>query len=185
MFCDVVHYVTFMFWKLYVSELLRCVQLRFVTLRHVTSTLCCLTLCSNILQGPELHQDVSGQQEPLLLLDVYTTGAAPGHVWTSGSFAAPGRLYTTGSWAAPRRVWTTGACPGLDWFCLHYIVHLDVCIVQRPMLQLNVSIPQGLELHLVVSRLHEPVLLLDMSTVHYRGLWCTWTCLQHRGLSFI
>ncbi len=25
-----------------------CVQLRFVTLRHVTSTLCCFTLCSNI-----------------------------------------------------------------------------------------------------------------------------------------
>jgi hypothetical protein len=31
-----------MFWKLYVLELLSCVQLRFLTLRHVTFTLCCL-----------------------------------------------------------------------------------------------------------------------------------------------
>jgi hypothetical protein len=37
-----------MFWKLYVLELLHCVQLGFVTLRHVTFTLCCFTLCSNI-----------------------------------------------------------------------------------------------------------------------------------------
>ncbi len=43
-----VHYVTFMFSKLYALELLRCVQQRFVTLRHVTFTLCCFTLCSNI-----------------------------------------------------------------------------------------------------------------------------------------
>ncbi len=48
MFCDAVRYVTFMFWKLNVLELLRCVQLYFVTLRHVTFTLCCFTLCSNI-----------------------------------------------------------------------------------------------------------------------------------------
>ena len=41
----------FTFWKLYVLELLRCVQLRFVTLGHVTSTLCCFTLCINILAG--------------------------------------------------------------------------------------------------------------------------------------
>ncbi len=34
-FCDAVRYVMFMFSKLYVLELLRCVQLRFVTLRHV------------------------------------------------------------------------------------------------------------------------------------------------------
>jgi hypothetical protein len=40
---------TFMFWKLYVLELLHCVQLRFVTLRHGTFRLCCFTLCSNIV----------------------------------------------------------------------------------------------------------------------------------------
>ncbi len=39
--CDAARYVTFMFWKLYVLELLRCVRLRVVvTLRHVTCTLC-------------------------------------------------------------------------------------------------------------------------------------------------
>ncbi len=39
---DAVNYVTFIFWKLYVLELLRCVRagLRVVTLRHVTCTLC-------------------------------------------------------------------------------------------------------------------------------------------------
>ncbi len=31
-------------------ELLRCVQLLFVTLHHVAFMLCCFTLCSNILQ---------------------------------------------------------------------------------------------------------------------------------------
>ncbi len=41
----------FMFWKIYVLELLSCVQLRFVTFRHVTFTLCCFTLCSNIYFG--------------------------------------------------------------------------------------------------------------------------------------
>ncbi len=40
--------LAFMFWKLYVLELLRCVQLCFVTLRHVRFTLCCFTICSNI-----------------------------------------------------------------------------------------------------------------------------------------
>jgi hypothetical protein len=38
----------FMFRKLYILELLRCVQLRFLTLHDVTSTLCCFTLCSII-----------------------------------------------------------------------------------------------------------------------------------------
>ncbi len=47
MICDAVHYVTFLVWKLYILELFRCVQLRFVTLHHVTFTLRCFTLCSN------------------------------------------------------------------------------------------------------------------------------------------
>jgi hypothetical protein len=49
-FCDAVRYVMFTFWKIYVLELLRCVHLCFVTLRHVTFMLCWFTLCSNI--GP-------------------------------------------------------------------------------------------------------------------------------------
>jgi hypothetical protein len=36
-----------MFWNLHVLELLRCVQLRFVTLRHVTFTLSCFKLPLN------------------------------------------------------------------------------------------------------------------------------------------
>jgi hypothetical protein len=39
---------TLHFAMVYVLGLLRCVQLRFVTLHHVTFTLCCFTLYSNI-----------------------------------------------------------------------------------------------------------------------------------------
>ncbi len=49
--CDAVHYVTFTFWKLYVLELLHCVQLRFVTLRHVTFTLCCFRYVATSMLG--------------------------------------------------------------------------------------------------------------------------------------
>jgi hypothetical protein len=40
--CDAVRYVMFMFENF--LELLRCVQLRFVTLRHVTFMLCYFTM---------------------------------------------------------------------------------------------------------------------------------------------
>jgi hypothetical protein len=46
-FCDAKRYVTLTFWKLYVLDILRCVQLHFVTLRYVTVTLCGSMLCSN------------------------------------------------------------------------------------------------------------------------------------------
>ncbi len=48
MFGDAIWSVTFTFWKFYVWCSIRCVQLRTVTLRHVTLTLGCATLCSNI-----------------------------------------------------------------------------------------------------------------------------------------
>ncbi len=54
-FCNSIRFVTLystchlLFKKLYILELLRCVEPRFVTLRHVTFTLCCFTLCSNIV----------------------------------------------------------------------------------------------------------------------------------------
>ncbi len=71
MFCDAVRYVTFMFWKLYILELLRCVQLRFVTLRHVT-----FTLCSNIVSGNVKYQRRKGlttfQQASRVLLEHQT-----------------------------------------------------------------------------------------------------------------
>ncbi len=46
---------------MYVLELLRCVQLRFVTLRHVTFKICCFTLWSNIpsLTSPWASQSAS------------------------------------------------------------------------------------------------------------------------------
>jgi hypothetical protein len=47
-FCDPKYIVTFTCWKFYVLELLRCVQLPLVTLRHVMFTYYDATLCSNI-----------------------------------------------------------------------------------------------------------------------------------------
>ncbi len=57
-FCDALLYVTFTFWKLYVLELLHCAQLRFVKLCHVTFTLCCFTLCSNIVSFPPCYSQL-------------------------------------------------------------------------------------------------------------------------------
>ncbi len=51
----------FTFWKLYVLELLRCVQLHFVTLRHVTFTLFCFMLCSNIGNGGSCSYEVDDE----------------------------------------------------------------------------------------------------------------------------
>ncbi len=63
MFCDGVRYVMFTFWKLYVLELLRCVQLRFVTSRLVTFMLCCFTLCSNILANPMVLVNLRSEKD--------------------------------------------------------------------------------------------------------------------------
>jgi hypothetical protein len=63
---------TFMFWKLYDLELLSCVQLRFVTLCHMMFTLCCFTLCSNIVSSFEhctvVYNDMFNEIFFLLLL---------------------------------------------------------------------------------------------------------------------
>jgi hypothetical protein len=53
-FFNGIRFVTlYVMWHLHFEnftflELLRCVHLRFLTLRHVMFTLCCFTLCSNI-----------------------------------------------------------------------------------------------------------------------------------------
>ncbi len=78
-------------------------------------------------------------------------GAAPGRVYTTGSSAAPGIAWTTRAYAAPGRVYTTrvlsSTCP-----CLHYTCTL-----------MDVSTPQGPQLHLNLPGQEEPLLLLDMS----------------------
>ncbi len=94
--------------------------------------------------------DLFGQQEPVLLLKVFTALAAP--AWTA---------WTTGTFAAPECMCPQGPELRLDF--LHYTV---ACA------------------NLVVSRIHKSVLLLNVSTVNYRGIWCTWTCLYYRGLIF-
>jgi hypothetical protein len=59
----------------------------------------------------------------------------------------------------------------------HVPVHK--CAVPRGVYELHpdVSTLQGPELHLDMSALKRSVLLLEVSTVHYRGLSCIWTCL--------
>ncbi len=49
MFCNGIRFVTlYIMWRLCFENFTFCVQLLFVTLRHVTFTLCCFLLCSNI-----------------------------------------------------------------------------------------------------------------------------------------
>ncbi len=91
-------------------------------------------------QGLELHLDLVGQQEPVLLLDVSTLQgrelhleswtysikttvdcSANGLVYTTEASAATGFVYTTETSAAPGHVYTLG--PEL---------HLDVSNLQRP-----------------------------------------------------
>ncbi len=72
--------------------------------------------------------------------------------------------------AAPEGIYTTGA-----------ELQLNVsAALQRPVLLLDVSTPQGLELHLNVSAQQRLVLLLKVSTP--MGPSCIWTCLHYRGL---
>jgi hypothetical protein len=53
--------------------------------------------------------------------------------------------------------------------------------LQRLVLLLEVSTPQGSELHLNVSALQRPVLLLEVSTP--QGPKLIWTCLHYRAAS--
>jgi hypothetical protein len=68
--CDAVPFVTFTFWKLYILELLRCVELCFVTLRHVTSMLCSFTLCSNIAKFSTIWDETDYSAELWIVLKI-------------------------------------------------------------------------------------------------------------------
>jgi hypothetical protein len=121
---------------------------------------------------PELHLNVSALQRLVLLLDLFAP-QGPELIWTClhyGVCATPGGVYTTG--------------PEL---------HLKVSALQWLVLLLEVCTQQGHELHLKVSTLQRPVLLLEVSTIqrlelirtslHFRGLCCSWRCLHHRVLA--
>ncbi len=137
----------------------------------------------------------SGQQNPLLLLDVcqhhkrlsctwtclhyqglsctYTTEAydAPGRAYTTDSYAAPGPVYTTQAYAAPERVYTTRARAalgrGLDNRspCCCLYRNGQSCTWTCPLLLLNVYTPQGAELHPDKSTLPRFVLHMDLSSL--------------------
>ncbi len=90
-------------------------------------------LYTPILQGPELHLDVSGHQDPELVWTCLHYMGAAGRVYTTEAHAAPSRLYywvcqhwiglwctwthTTEVCVAPGRGYSSGAwvAPGLGW----------------------------------------------------------------------
>ncbi len=76
---------------------------------------------------------------------------------------------------APRVVYTTVQGPKL---------HLDVSGQKLPtcITPIEVSTPQGSELQMDVPTLERPVLLLEVSIPQHRGLYCTWTCLDLSSL---
>jgi hypothetical protein len=119
-------------------------------------------------QRPELHLNA----RLVLLLEVSKQQGkwvASERVCTTEACAAPGGVYTTEAWAAsehevcaaPGGVYTTGAWAACK----------NGSALQRPVLLLEVSTPQGPELHLNVRF----VLLLDVSHSHHRVLSCR-TC---------
>ncbi len=88
---------------------------------------------------------------------------------TEEACAALGLVYTTEACAAPQRFYTLG--PEL---------HLNVFGQQEPLLHPYVSTPTGAWDALELSTLQKPVLLLDVSIP--QSLSCTWTCLDNRSL---
>jgi hypothetical protein len=91
-------------------------------------------------QGPELHLDLVGQQEPVLILAVSTVQGRELHLesWTysiktTADCSATGLVYTTEASAATGFVCTTEAfaAPGYV-YTLGPELHLDVSNLQRP-----------------------------------------------------
>jgi hypothetical protein len=113
----------------------------------------CKTLCYNCQKeyfyvlGPELHLEVSS---------IYTTEFCNA-TWAClvhRGLSCTGRVYITELCAVPGGVYSTGAWRCI-WTCLDNT---------EPELLLEVSIPQGSELH--------------WNCLHYIGLCCTRTCLH-------
>ncbi len=158
-----------------------------------------LPLCPSNSRGAfAVSEHVGTTQECAALEGVYTTGAwaaselvcttegcaAPGGVYTTGAWAeservcttqecaAPGGVYTKGAWAASERVCITEGCaaPGGVYTTRAWAASECVCTTEG-CAALQVSTPQGPELHLNVST--------------PRSLSCTWKCLHYRGVSSI
>ncbi len=134
-----------------------------------------------------------------------------GRVWTTGVCAGLGRHYTSVSWSAPVHVYATEAYVASEWTCLHHrglsctwncldsrslccswtCLHNRVLSSTCPCLHyrglcctlMDVSTPQGPQLHLELPGQQEPVMILDvlhqaekplLSTLS-NGRRCTWT----------
>ncbi len=122
-------------------------------------------------QGPLLPQDVSGQQDPVQLLDLPTLL----HrdlccTWTC--------LYHRGL----RSILTCLDNKSLCWSGRSIPqgpeLHLDVSGQQEPLLLLDVATQQGTELHLDLPRQQEPMLLLDVYTLEGPELYPDVSTLQ-------
>ncbi len=148
--------------------------------------MCCTWTCQ---QNRGLHVDVSGQQEPVLVLTcLYHKGlsstctclfsgafGAPGRVYTTGARAEPGlstvgRVYTTEAFAASRRVHTTEAFAGSGrvytteaFAAPGRVYHRDLCCPPGRVCITEAFAAPG---HVYITE----------------TFCCTWTCLHHRGL---
>ena len=124
-----------------------------------------------LLEGPELHLNVCTTEACAAPGGVYTTGswAAYERVCTTEACAAPGGVYTTGSWAAYERVCTTEACaaPGGVYTTRGLSLSGRVCTTEE------CAAPKGVYLH------HRG-LSCFWTYMHYRVLCCSWRCLIHR-----
>ncbi len=125
--------------------------------------------------GPQLHLDVSAQQEPLPLLDISSLKESELHLDVSAQ-------------QEPLPLLDVSTLKGSE-------LHLDVSAQQEPLPLLDVSTLKGSELHLVVNymSLH---LCCSWTCLHYRGeacaapgrdrknrgLSCIWTYLDNRSL---
>ncbi len=174
---------------------------------HVWTTGACAAPGRATPQGPELHLDIPGQEEPLLLFYLSTLQwpeldldvprlqePDPEFGNTTEACAAPGSAYTTPAWAVFGRVWNQNpSCTGLDVSTQQGAsAATGRDTLQRPMLHLDVSTPPGLELHQDTSAPQRPVLHLDVTSPlglvlsldlsEQQSLRCLWTCLHYRYL---
>ncbi len=148
--------------------------------------LCCTLMDVSTPQRPQLHLELPGQQEPVLLLDVSTLQGpeqhfsmsplhyvaswwtclhhrglcSTGRVWTKGACAGLGGVYTTGSWwAAPVHVYATEA-----------YLHLNGHVYTT-----GASAAPGLAWT-------RGAFFCSLLCLHSNGLSCTWTYLDYRNL---
>jgi hypothetical protein len=131
----------------------------------------CAGLDMSTSQWPELHTYLDNKSLCWFVC-VYITGcwAASGRVYTKEACAAPEHVNITHAYAAPGCVWTTGAFADYTtgaWAALGLIY-----TVQWPVLHLNVYTVAFMNL------------CCSWMCLHYRCLCCKWTSL-HRHVAFV